>query len=107
MKKIIKQNNLCPFFESAFEILGKKWTGLILRVLSDGPKRFSDLSGTICTMSDRMLIERLKELEAMNIVKRNIYDEFPVRIEYELTIKGKALKPVLDEIQKWALEWCK
>jgi DNA-binding HxlR family transcriptional regulator len=107
MKKIIKQNNLCPLFESAFGILGKKWTGLILRVLSDGPKRFSDLSGTICNMSDRMLIERLKELEAMDIITRKIYNEFPVKIEYKLTKKGNALKPVLDEIQKWATEWCK
>ncbi len=98
---------MCPMFECAFDILGKKWTGLILRVLSDGPKRFSDLSGTICTMSDRMLIERLKELESLEIVARNVYNEFPVRIEYELTKKGRALKPVLDEVQKWASEWCK
>ncbi|HNV47751.1 MAG TPA: helix-turn-helix domain-containing protein [Spirochaetota bacterium] len=107
MKNPVKQNNVCPLFEAAFDILGKKWTGLILRVLSDGPKRFGDLSGTICNMSDRMLIERLKELEAMNVVSRKVYDEIPVRIEYELTEKGKAFKPVLDEIQKWASEWCK
>jgi len=107
MKKTTNTSNVCPLFESAFEILGKKWTGLILRVLSDGPKRFSDLSGTICNMSDRMLIERLKELEALGIVSRNIYNEFPVRIEYELTKKGTALKPVFDELQKWASEWCK
>lgn len=106
MKNKKKPDNLCPLFESAFEILGKKWTGLILRVLSDGPKRFSDLSGTICSMSDRMLIERLKELERLGIVSRNIYNEFPVKIEYELTEKGRAFKPVLDEVQKWATEWC-
>ncbi|GAB6173760.1 helix-turn-helix domain-containing protein [Paradesulfitobacterium aromaticivorans] len=97
--------HLCPKFESAFELLGKRWTGLILRVLSDGPKRFKDLSEVIQNMSGRMLTERLRELESAGIISRQVYPEMPVRIEYELTDKGKALKPILDEVQKWGETW--
>lgn len=98
-------HTLCPKFESAFELLGKRWTGLIIRVLQDGPKRFKDISEIISGMSDRMLSERFKELEAAGIILRKVYPETPVRIEYELTEKGKALQPVMDEVQKWAEAW--
>ncbi|MFC5447208.1 winged helix-turn-helix transcriptional regulator [Paenibacillus aestuarii] len=93
---------LCPKFEHAFELLGKRWTGLIIHVLMTGPKRFKDISELIPTMSDRMLSERFKELEAAEIIIRHVYPETPVRIEYELTEKGKGLQPVMDELQKWA-----
>lgn len=94
--------HLCPKFESAFELLGKRWTGLIIRVLLDGPKRFKDISNVIPNMSDKMLTERFKELEAEGIIVRRVYNEMPVRIEYELTEKGKALEGVMEECQKWA-----
>lgn len=97
--------SLCPKYEKAFEILGKRWTGLIIKVMMEGPKRFSDLSSQIPNMSDRMLGERLKELEALGIIKRNVYPETPVRIEYELTVKGRALDNALKEVQAWATEW--
>nr|WP_301238901.1 helix-turn-helix domain-containing protein [Polycladomyces subterraneus] len=96
---------LCPKFEAAFELLGKRWTGLIIRVLMDGPRRFRDISDSIPQMSDKMLSERFKELEAAGVLKRNIYPEKPVRIEYALTEKGKALRPVMDAVQAWAEEW--
>ncbi|SEN38598.1 winged helix-turn-helix transcriptional regulator [Lihuaxuella thermophila] len=99
-------SKLCPKFETAFELLGKRWTGLIIRVLLDGPRRFKDISGQIPGMSDRMLSERFKELEEAGIVNRRVYPETPVRIEYELTEKGKALQPALDQLQRWADEWC-
>jgi DNA-binding HxlR family transcriptional regulator len=99
------ESKLCPKFEAAFTLLGKRWTGLIIRVLLDGPKRFKEMSELIPGMSDRMLSERFKELEEYGIVVRRVYPETPVRIEYELTEKGKALKPALDEIQKWAHDW--
>src|ERR671929_1817648 len=92
---------MCPKFEAAFEMLGKRWTGLIIRVLLDGPKRFKDISEMIPNMSDRMLTERFKELEAAGVLIRQVYPETPVRIEYELTDKGKALKNVMDAIQDW------
>jgi DNA-binding HxlR family transcriptional regulator len=94
--------HLCPKFETAFELLGKRWTGLIIRVLLDGPKRFKDISDLIPSMSDRMLSERFKELEAAGILIRHVYPETPVRIEYELTEKGKGLEPVMQELHKWA-----
>lgn len=96
---------MCPKFESAFALLGKRWTGLIIRVLLSEQRRFSDISQMIPHMSDRMLVERLKELEEAGIVKRNVYPETPVRIEYELTEKGRELEAVMDEVQKWADKW--
>lgn len=97
--------HLCPKFERAFEILGKRWNGLIIKVLIDGPKRFTDISSIIPNMSDKMLGERFKELENTGIVIRKVYPETPVRIEYELTDKGKELSTALDGIQDWASKW--
>jgi DNA-binding HxlR family transcriptional regulator len=96
---------LCPKFECAFALLGKRWNGLIIRVLLEGPKRFSDISNMIPQLSDRILVERFKELEAEGIIKRSVYPEIPVRIEYQLTDKGAALKNVMDEVQRWAENW--
>ncbi|WP_332841145.1 MULTISPECIES: winged helix-turn-helix transcriptional regulator [Paraclostridium] len=96
---------MCPKFENAFELLGKRWTGLIIRTLMSGQKRFSDIADVIPNMSARMLTERLKELESEGIVVRKVYPEIPVRIEYELTEKGQELRSVMDEIQKWAEKW--
>ena len=96
---------MCPKFENAFELLGKRWTGLIIRTLLSGQKRFSDIADAIPNMSARMLTERFKELESEGIVIRKVYPEVPVRIEYELTEKGKELKIAMDEIQKWAEKW--
>lgn len=98
-------SKLCPKFEIAFSLLGKKWTGLILKVLMNGPKRFSDIKLVIPELSDKMLTERFKELELNGIVKRNVYAETPVRIEYELTEKGNDLEKVMDSIQNWAYKW--
>lgn len=98
-------SHLCPKFETAIAILGKRWTGLIIKVLLEGPKRFKDFSEIIPTMSDRMLAERFKELEAAGILRRIVYPETPVRIEYELSEMGKALEPAMDEVQKWADVW--
>lgn len=97
--------HLCPKFENAFELLGKRWTGLIIRVLMNGPMRFKDISAMIPGMSDRMLTERFKELEQQGIINRHVYPEMPIRIEYELTDKGRALRLVMDEVQKWGDQW--
>jgi DNA-binding HxlR family transcriptional regulator len=96
---------MCPKFESAFELLGKRWTGLIIRVLLGGAKRFKEISDQIPGLSDRMLTERFKELEAAGIVVRRVYPETPVRIEYELTEKGRELEAVMNEVQVWAERW--
>ncbi len=101
----MQEEKLCPKFEAAFQLLGKRWTGLIIRVLLHGPQRFRDISAVIPAMSDRMLAERFKELEAAGILTRLVYPETPVRIEYELTEKGRTLQPVMDEVQHWADNW--
>ncbi|EEL91130.1 Transcriptional regulator, MarR [Bacillus cereus AH1273] len=88
-------------------MLSKKWTGLIIKSLLEEPKRFREIADIIPNMSDRMLSERLKELEGEGIVVRNVYPEVPVRIEYGLTDKGKALERVMDEVQNWAEKWMK
>ncbi|SMC28282.1 transcriptional regulator, HxlR family [Clostridium acidisoli DSM 12555] len=97
--------HMCPKFEAAFELLGKRWTGLIIRSLLDGAKRFSDMQAIIPNLSARMLTERFKELEEKGIITRKVYPEMPVRIEYELTEKGKDLKKSMDQIQVWAEKW--
>ena len=96
---------MCPKFENAFELLGKRWTGLIIRTLMSGQKRFSDIADAIPNMSARMLTERFKQLEKEGIITRKVYPEIPVRIEYELSEKGKELEATMDEIQKWAEKW--
>ena len=96
---------MCPRYEKAANILGKRWTGLIIRAMMDGPCRFNELLKTVELVSDRLLTERLRELEAEGLVQRNVYPESPVRIEYCLTPKGKSMKKVVDAIQEWAEEW--
>lgn len=96
---------LCPKFEAAFVLLGKRWTGMIIRVMLSGKHRFSDISAIIPHLSDRMLAERLRELENAGLVERYVYPETPVRVEYHLTAKGRQLENVMDEVQKWADEW--
>jgi DNA-binding HxlR family transcriptional regulator len=71
----------------------------------DGTKRFKEIKDLIPEMSDRMLTERLKELENVGILTRHVYPEIPVRIEYELTEKGRALEASMNEIQNWAEKW--
>ncbi|MDY3206335.1 winged helix-turn-helix transcriptional regulator [Clostridium baratii] len=101
----MEKYHMCPKFENAFQLLGKRWTGLIIRTLLSGQKRFSDIVDAIPNMSARMLTERFKELESEGIIIRKVYPETPVRIEYELTEKGKELEVVMEEIQKWAEKW--
>jgi len=98
-------SKMCPKYEAAAELLGKKWTGLIIRVLMGGPKRFKDIKEQIPDMSDKMLTDRMKELESLGVVKRTVYPEMPVRIEYELTEKGQDLKIVTESIQQWGEKW--
>lgn len=98
-------SQMCPKYESAIDLLGKRWTGLIIRVLMDGPKRFKDMKEQIPEMSDKMLTDRMKELEAHGVVVRRVYPETPVRIEYDLTEKGKSLEDVIVSIQQWSEQW--
>lgn len=95
----------CPRYEHAIQLLGKRWTGLLLNVLMERPRRFCELTALVEGLSDRVLSDRLRELEAEGVVKRVVYPQIPVRVEYQLTEKGQALKPVIDAIHVWAQEW--
>ena len=95
----------CPNYEKAMQVLGKKWTCLILRCLLAEPRRFTVISGYVDGLSDRLLSQRLQELEDEGIVKRQVFDSRPVVVEYSLTPKGQAFRKVAEAIQEWADEW--
>lgn len=95
----------CPRYHHAVELIGRRWTGAILRVLLSGALRFSDIAVAVPGLSDRLLSERLKELEHEGIVTRTVFPETPVRIEYHLTEKGYALGPVIEAVSTWAERW--
>ena len=95
----------CPKYEQAMQVLGKKWTCLILRCLLAEPRRFTQVSGYIEGLSDRLLSQRLQELEDEGIVKRQVFARRPVVVEYSLTPKGQAFRRVAEAIQEWADAW--
>jgi DNA-binding HxlR family transcriptional regulator len=98
-------SNFCPDFHRAVELIGKRWSGAIVREMMGGATRFSELRTAIPDISYRMLCARLKALEAEGIVERQVFPETPVRVEYQLTNKGRALKMVFAAIGAWADEW--
>jgi len=95
----------CPYYQKAVELIGGRWTGAIIRVLMSGIYRFSDIAETVPGLSDRMLAERLRELESEGLVTRTVLPEMPVRIEYRLTDKGRALSGVIEAIVEWLVGW--
>lgn len=97
--------NLCPKMESTLNLLGKKWIGLILFKLLDGPTKFSDIERFIPGISARMLTERLKELETLGIVSKNVETGPHIKITYELTRKGIDLSDTFATIGNWAEKW--
>ncbi len=98
-------SGFCPLYHRAIEIIGRRWTGAIIRALLAGNTRFSQIRGTVPGLSDRLLSERLKELEAEEIVERRVVPDTPVRIEYRLTPKGDALASVVAATSAWAEVW--
>ncbi|WP_025026432.1 winged helix-turn-helix transcriptional regulator [Caldalkalibacillus mannanilyticus] len=100
----MNQSSLCPKLEKGMQIISKRWTGLIIYQLLSGPQRFCAIESAF-PISGRLLSERLKELEQEGIVKRDVFPETPVRIEYSLTDKGLALEPIIRDIEKWSHTW--
>jgi DNA-binding HxlR family transcriptional regulator len=96
---------LCARFHKAVELIGRRWTGAVIQVLLQGRSRFAELRGAIPDITDRMLSERLRELEEEGIVARTVIPATPVRVEYHLTDKGRALAPALGAIGQWAERW--
>ncbi len=98
-------HTICTRFHHAVELIGRRWSGAIVHVLLQRPARFSVISATLPEMTDRMLSERLRELEEAGIVVRTVVPSTPVRVEYALTAQGRDLKPALDELAAWAHRW--
>lgn len=96
---------ICMRYQHAVEIIGKRWTGLIIKVLLRRPMRFHELADQLEVVSDRMLSERLKELEQEQVIERRVFPEAPVRVEYRLTEKGRALAPVVEALEAWSTRW--
>ena len=99
------RQHLCAKFHKAVELIGGRWTGAVIRLLLNDRMRFAELRAAIPDISDRMLSERLRELESEGIVARIVVPETPVRVEYELTDKGQALQPIIDEMRRFGHEW--
>jgi DNA-binding HxlR family transcriptional regulator len=95
----------CTQFQRAIEFIGRRWVGAIIFVLLDGPRRFNELLGKIPNLSDRLLTERLRELEAAGMVTREVQPGPPVRVVYELTEAGRALSDIIRAISAWAHDW--
>lgn len=97
----------CPRFQYVVELIGRRWVGAILRYLFEKPRRFNEILSAIPGLSDRLLTERLRELESHGIVLRVVHDERPVRVTYELTECGRSLEPIVMDLGKWAEAWVK
>ncbi|HTU68694.1 MAG TPA: helix-turn-helix domain-containing protein [Candidatus Baltobacteraceae bacterium] len=99
------QGALCPRFHRAVELIGRRWTGAIIRVLLGGPRRFNELLAAIPGISDRLLTERLRELEHEELIVRRVEPGSPVKVIYELTCAGAELQESLDALGRWAERW--
>jgi len=97
--------SFCPAYHRAVELIGRRWTGAILRALLADVCRFNELAAAVPGLSDRMLAERLRELESEGLVVRKVIPSSPVRVEYNLTDKGRALESVVRAVAGWAETW--
>ena len=96
---------LCPRYHHAVELLGRRWSGAIISILLRGPARYNAIRAEIPDISDRMLVERLKELETEGVLLRTVIPDPPVGVEYRLTDKGRALESAVSAIARWAEKW--
>jgi DNA-binding HxlR family transcriptional regulator len=96
----------CPKLHEAVELIGKRWSGAIIAVmLEGGSMRFSEIAHAVPELSDRLLSERMKELEARGIVERHVHPDSPVKVSYELTEMGRDLAPALHHLKSWSHRW--
>ena len=98
-------SELCPNFHAAIELIGKRWTGAIVCALTDRPMRFGELGKAVPGLSDRLLSQRLRELEEEGLVQREVEAGTPVRVTYSLTEIGVELGPAIGELRSWAKRW--
>lgn len=90
----------CPMVR-AINVIGGRWKPIILHILSEGTQRFGELKKKIPPVTQKMLTQQLRELEADGLIKRHVYAEVPPRVEYSLTTKGEKLSPILNELYDW------
>ncbi len=96
----------CPYYHQAVELIGRRWTGAIVSVLIRRTTlRFGEIAQAVPELSDRLLSERMKELEARGVVRRTVRPGRPVHVEYTLTEMGRALAPVVRELERWGRRW--
>jgi DNA-binding HxlR family transcriptional regulator len=93
---------VCEHFQRAAEIVGRRWTPQLVRVLLEGPARYRDLKAAVPGISDHLLSDRLKELEGAGILRRGVEPGPPVRVEYALTAAGEGLAEVIGSLAHWA-----
>ncbi|MEE0435227.1 MAG: helix-turn-helix domain-containing protein [Peptococcaceae bacterium] len=96
----------CPV-ETTLLLIGNKWKVLILRDLMDNTKRFGELKASIGSVSQKVLTQQLRAMEADGLVHREVYAEVPPRVEYSLTELGQSLKPILDAMMDWGMDYKK
>jgi DNA-binding HxlR family transcriptional regulator len=96
---------VCPNFHQAIELIGKRWTGAILCALTERPMRYGELGKAVPGLSDRLLSQRLRELEDEGLVEREVEAGTPVRVTYSLTATGEDLGPAINELKAWAKRW--
>ena len=96
---------VCPRFHAAVELIGRRWTGAVLFSLVEGPLFFRELAASVPGISDRLLSQRLRELEAEGLVERSVHEGPPARVSYCLSDTGRRLEPVLRELYEWAQMW--
>ena len=101
------ESKLCSRFHHAVELIGRRWSGALISVMLRGPQGFNELMASVPGLSDRLLTERLRELESEGLVRRTVISGPPVRVSYELTEAGKGLKPVIEGLGRWAERWVK
>ena len=97
--------SVCPHFHAAIELIGKRWTGAIVCALTERPMRFGELGKAVPGLSDRLLSQRLRELEEEGLVEREVEPGTPVRVTYSLTAIGTELSPAIGELRSWAKRW--
>jgi DNA-binding HxlR family transcriptional regulator len=95
----------CIAFQQGIELLGRRWTGVILYTLLKGPRRFNELLNSVYGISDRLLTERLRELEDKGLVQRSVIPESPIRVEYALTDAGKDAEEIITIMFRWSNKW--
>ncbi|HTT93706.1 MAG TPA: helix-turn-helix domain-containing protein [Solirubrobacterales bacterium] len=96
---------VCPQFHEAIELIGKRWTGAIVCALTERPMRFGELGKVVPGLSDRLLSQRLRELEEEGLVEREVEAGTPTRVTYSLTPTGADLGPAIAELKAWAKRW--